>query len=284
MNSNLLRIMALAAGLACLGTASGSAQPPLILDPDVFLEEPPPAENVEPVGTGLLSPLPELVPGSLSPAALTYLVRMNRGGTRTEVELQRRIERIDVDGRSCWRVVDVVSTPGREAVDTFDLDAETLAPLRRVATGTGTIRISYEARSVTGEIGVGEETVEVDMLLEAPVVGDGPGLELTLAALPLRAGFTTAVRLFEPIEQRVRVMQLAVTGEEVSRVGEGTFPAWTVELTSLDGNDSGTATFSVMKELPRYVVKAKYRLPALVGGGVMTTELISATDGTPDVD
>lgn len=265
----------LLAGLLLPGwTGAAIAQSPILLDRDVLLESPSPREESPPGPAP--APLPEVDSSHLSPAELSYAVEMSLGGTRVDVSLERSVRLIEEGGRSCWRVVDVASTGAGDATDTFDLDAVTLAPLRREAEGTGFIRLSYGADAVTGEIGVGEDRAEIDVPLPAPIMGDGPGLDLTLAALPLRPGYTTTIRFFEPIEQGVRVMQLAVTGEKEVSVPAGTFPTWVVEITSLDGNDSGTATLAVMKEDPHFVVKGEHRLPALVGGGVMTTELTAA--------
>jgi len=250
-----------------------AGQSPLLLDREALLpESEPPSTAPDPPS----APLPEVDTGTLQPVSLSYSVEMNLRGTRIEVDLERTVERVEVGERPCWRIVDAASAAGEEATDVFDLDGETLAPLRRDAQGTGTIRLTYGAESVTGEIATGKESAEIDVPLDAPIVADGPGLDLTLAALPLRAGFTIAIRFFEPIECRVRVMQLAVTGEEKVTVPAGTYSTWLVEITSLDGNDSGTATLSVMKDAPHHVVRGTRRLPAGVGGGVMTTELTVA--------
>lgn len=250
-----------------------AGQSPLLLDREALLpqSEPPSAEPDLPS-----APLPEVDAATLQPVSLSYAVEMNLRGTRIEVELERTVERVEVGERPCWRIVDTASTAEEKATDVFDLDGRTLAPLHRDAEGTGTIRLTYGAEAVTGEIATGEESADIDVPLDAPIVADGPGLDVTLAALPLHAGYTTAIRLFEPVECRVRVMQLAVTGEQKVTVPAGTYSTFLVEITSLDGNDSGTATLSVMKDAPHHVVKGTRRLPARVGGGVMTTELTVA--------
>ena len=113
----------------------------------------------------------------------------------------------------------------------------------------------------------------IDIKLEAPVLGDGAGLELTVAGLPLKDGYATTLRVFETMTQKVRPMKLEVTGQETTRATAGEFETWILKLRPLDGEAGGGGTLHVLRSAPHYLVKSEYKLPAMMGGGTVSTEL-----------
>jgi hypothetical protein len=157
--------------------------------------------------------------------------------------------------------------------DAFSIDASTLEPVKREVTGAGTITLAYSPTTITGEMGGMGQKMSVNQSLEVPVLGDGSALELAVAVMPLAEGFSTPIRYFDPMTQKVRFMKLAVTGKTTSQVPAGSFPTFTVEMTALDGDESGQATLQVMEKIPHHVVKSVYKLPAAMGGGTMSMEL-----------
>jgi hypothetical protein len=195
------------------------------------------------------------------------------------MDFTRTISEASANGRTVWRVNDEATTPMGKMSDIVDLDRQSLAPVARKASGLGTVDLTYAADKVTGSMGAGGQSMPITATLDAPVLSDGAGLDVTIAALPLAPGYKTALRTFEPTSQKVRPMSLEVKGEETVSVGAGTLPVFIVALTPLDDEPGGTSTLHVMKESPHHVVKANVRMPAAAGGGTMTCELKSASAG-----
>ena len=101
--------------------------------------------------------------------------------------------------------------------------------------------------------------------------------------MPLEAGFEVPVRYFEAMSQKVRVMNLKVTGKEGASVPAGSFPCYVVEITPLD-DQGGDATLHVMRRAPHHVVKSTYQMPAAMGNATISTELTSIVEGDGEED
>ena len=103
------------------------------------------------------------------------------------------------------------------------------------------------------------------------VFADGPGAFPTIAVLPLAAGYTTTFRNFDVPTQKGTVKQARVTAVEDVTVPAGSFKAWKVEITSVDGG-GGQQTIGV-DTASRKVVKVTAVLPQM-GGATATSELV----------
>jgi uncharacterized protein DUF3108 len=113
-----------------------------------------------------------------------------------------------------------------------------------------------------------EKPIAVD--LGGPLFADAAGSELAIAALPLAEGYTTTFRNFDLRKQKEKLMQLKVVGMESVTVPAGTFDAFKVELTSVDGgNDKQTVWIAKDSRKP---VKISSVL-ADMGGATITEEL-----------
>jgi hypothetical protein len=171
-------------------------------------------------------------------------------------------------------IIDQAQTPGGAIADTFVVDAETLMPQRRsTKQGPATISLDYGEGQITGSMDSPMGQADIDQALDAPVVGESGALDVYLAALPLAEGYTATFRTFSLQQRQVRPMQVAVTGTESVEVPAGTFEAYVVEVTPLDGNDTGASTMYIATDAPHTVVKSTSKLPAQMGGGMATTTL-----------
>jgi len=138
----------------------------------------------------------------------------------------------------------------------------------------GTIDLHFGDDAITGEMGQMGQILPVDMTLEAPTFGDGQALEMVIAGLPLARGYRTTLRQFDVMAQKVRPFQLEVTTSESASVTAGPFETYVLQLAPLDGDESGRGTMHVMQTAPHYTVKAEFKMPATMGGGAMTMELV----------
>jgi hypothetical protein len=97
--------------------------------------------------------------------------------------------------------------------------------------------------------------------------------------MPLTEGYQATLRTFEASQQRVRPMRLAVTGAETMVVPAGSFETFVVNVEPLDGDEGGTMKLNVTRQAPHRVVKAETKLPLQMGGGKISTELKTLTEG-----
>ena len=167
-------------------------------------------------------------------------------------------------------ITDKSSSAMGEATDTVVLDAATLT-VRKRSIAQGPVAISYEVKDgrAVGEMAMGGAPKPIDVELGGALFADGPGAYQVLAMLPLAEGYSTAYRNFDVQSQKVRVVQLAVTGSETVTVPAGSFDAWKVELTNADDGQKTTAW--IAKECCR-VPKTTAVVPRM-NGAVVTSEL-----------
>ncbi|MCK4235886.1 MAG: prolyl oligopeptidase family serine peptidase, partial [Candidatus Krumholzibacteria bacterium] len=220
------------------------------------------------------APLPDVDVSLVKPMTYAYKATLAIGGQEILLDITKRYEKITRDGTTIWRIVSSQVNPMFSAADTFELDEKTLIPIRRMSSqGQTTIALSYTETSVKGTINAGGSETPVDVELPAPVFGDEAALELAIESMPLAEGFKTTLRVFDLFMQKPRAMALEITGIETVTVPAGSFEAFKLELKPLDG-ELGGGTMFVSEKDPRCIVRATLQLPAGMGGGTATSELI----------
>ncbi len=219
-------------------------------------------------------PLPGADPQAIATGSFSYTTRLDVQGNEVEMEAERSIAREEEDGREILVIDSETSSAMGNASDHFVLDGDSLRPIRRDMTqGAANIEVEYGSRKVTGEINAGQD-MPIDIELDAPVYGGDAALEAVIMGLPLAADYQSPVRIAEVgTEQRVRYFNIRVVGRESVEVPAGEFDTWKVNLEALDG-EGGDLTLWVSAEAPRMVLRAEGKLPAQMGGGDYSTELI----------
>lgn len=224
--------------------------------------------------------LPPVNGAALRGMTLQYASRIAIMGQQLETRASRTISQAP----GMWRIVDNTSLPammgGGMAIDTMEVHGANLRPMRRSSSvqtpmGAQFVRLAYTDNSVTGVMGAGPQTMNINATLDAPIFGDGAALELALAAMPLSEGFEAMFRSFNPQAQATRPFRLQVTGTSSVTVPAGTFDVLVVSIQPLDGDNAGTSTFHVMAAAPHVVVKSEVNLGAQMMGATSTTELTS---------
>ena len=189
-------------------------------------------------------------------------------GREQQVNVTRTVTAAALDGRPVWRLVDAAALGTMTTGDTLEVDKATLQPVRRAASGGATIHLTFSADGAKGDIGMAGQTMPVDVKASGPYFTESAGVEFVIAGLPLAVGYETSLNVFALLEQKIRPMKIAVTGASLrSRI------TFTVQLTPLDGDESGTATLHVTRDVPHFVVTSTARLPAMMGGGTVDREL-----------
>ncbi|HUV35339.1 MAG TPA: S9 family peptidase [Patescibacteria group bacterium] len=220
------------------------------------------------------APLPKVDTALLKPMTLNYKATVTRAGQEIAVDITRTYEQATENGRDVWRTTTTQTSPEGTATDVFLVDRTTLLPIHRsVEQGQIAVEMEYTPETVTGTISMGPQVMPINTTLEAPVFGGDTAMEIALEALPLTSGYKTTLRVFELITQRSRTMLLEVTGMEDVTVPAGSFEAYKVELKPLDG-ELGGGTLFISEKDPRCIVRGTIQLPAAMGGGTATSELV----------
>jgi hypothetical protein len=216
--------------------------------------------------------LPAADANLITPARLSYKAVANVQGMEVDLDVVVEISEGQFDGKPAWMTVSTQNSMMGNAIDTFIVSGTDLLPLYRgVKQGGATVTMEYSKTAVKGEISMGPQVIPVDTPLEAPVFGDGTALDLAVAGLALAPDFKTSLRYFDLLSQQVKVYVVEVTGIEDVTVPAGTFEAYKVELRPM-GNEPGGGTVFVDTKTRRQV-RATMQLPAMSGGGSVTSEL-----------
>ena len=106
--------------------------------------------------------------------------------------------------------------------------------------------------------------------LGGPLFADGPATFRSIAALPLKDGYSATFRNFDVRKHKASLKQVKVSAAEDVTVPAGTFKAWKVLVKSADGEpDTQTVWIDTTS---RRVVKVSAIISEM-GGAVATMEL-----------
>ena len=224
------------------------------------------------IDAAMSAALPEVDGNLIKPAKLSYKAVANVQGMEVDLDIVVDISEGQFDGKPAWMTVSTQNSMMGNAIDTFVVSGTNLLPLYRgVKQGGAVVTMDYSETAVTGEINMGAQVIPVETALEAPVFGDGTALDLTVACLPLAPKYKTSLRYFDLLSQQVKVYIVEVTGIEDVTVPAGTFEAFKLELRPMGTEPGGGTVFVDTKT--RYQVRATMQLPAMAGGGSVTSEL-----------
>ena len=224
------------------------------------------------IDAAMIAPLPDVDANLIKPAKLSYKAVANVQGMEVNLEIVVDISEGQFDGKPAWMTISSQSSMMGNAIDTFVVHGTNLLPLYRgVKQGGSVVTMNYSETAVTGKMSMGPQEIPVDTKLEAPVFGDGTALDLTIGCLPLAPKYKTSLRYFDLLSQQVKVYVVEVTGIEDVTVPAGTFEAFKIELRPMGTEPGGGTVFVDTKS--RYQIRATMQLPAMAGGGSVTSEL-----------
>lgn len=218
------------------------------------------------------APLPPADGALLRPVKLVYRGKAAIMAKEIPFELHRALAKATAGDRTFWRITSEQKTAGGGSVDTFDVDARNLAPVRWTAVqARAKVLLEFAPDTVSGKVLFGPNEMPVTAGLAAPVYGDGSSLEILLGALPLAPGYATFLRVFDFRTQAARPMKLAVTGVETVEVPAGRFECHRVELAGLEGEPPSVVFVNAKN--PRVMVRTHFEIPAAAGGGYADMDL-----------
>lgn len=229
-------------------------------------------EKPAPVGSAA-SAMSAFKGSMLKPFTAKYSTKASMMGQEFTISSTRSLAQVDVSGRKVWRLVETGSGAMGQTVDTLDVDAETLLPIRRSAQqGMATVQCSFKADAVEGKILAGPQQIPISAKLSSPVLSEGAGMEIAICTLPLADGYSATVDVFNLMQAKPRTMLVKVVGTETVTVNAGTFDTFKIEITPADG-EGGTMKLWVSRD-QRQAVKSEVSLPAQMGGGTAVGEMV----------
>jgi dienelactone hydrolase len=220
------------------------------------------AKKVDAAAVGLPKPAIDLQPGTYH-----YQVTIEMGAQKMSLKVSTAIQ----DGGSSWTAIDTMESPQGTATDTAIIEKSTLILRKRnVTQGPVVIDLDFAGNKAAGKMSMNGQDRPIAVDLGGPLFADGAGADQVLAALPLAVGYTTTFRNFDVQTQKVKLMQLSISGIENVTVPAGTFEAYRAEVSSADGG-ADKKTIWIAKDSHK-VVKGSSVLAAM-GGAVLTQEL-----------
>jgi dipeptidyl aminopeptidase/acylaminoacyl peptidase len=197
----------------------------------------------------------------------SYNASISMGGQSMKLEATNTV----TEQGNTWVVTESAKTPQGEIVDSTVLDKGTLAVRsREIKQGPVHIKLAFDGGKASGSMAMGGQEKPIAVDLGGTLFADGAGANVSIAALPLKEGYSTTFRNFDVMRQKPGVKQAKVTAVEDVVVPAGTFKAWKVEISSAEG-EPGQATVWV-DTATRKVVKTSATLPQM-GGAVVVAEL-----------
>jgi len=168
----------------------------------------------------------------LHPGTYKYRVQFDNDGQNTVMNLSTTI----TADRAGWLVTDLLDSPRGQVTDKSTLDRNSLVLLKRnLVQGNVALNIDFSNSRALGGLSINGVQQQISVDLGGPLFADAAGWEDVIACLPLAPGYTTTFRNFDLQKQAPKMRQLKVAGVERVAVPAGSFEAYRVEVTSLDG-------------------------------------------------
>jgi len=171
-------------------------------------------------------------------------------------------------------ITDEAKTPMGNSSDVSTIDAKTFMPVSRVSTqgGKDVLKLNFTKDKITGRIEGPFNTINIDKQLDGTVFSDGSNLDLIIMLLNYKEGFKTFLRSFDYMTQEIKNLSVEVSGKENVSIKAGKFDCYKVIVTNTEG-DKDFYWISIEKN-PK-IIKSETGLPSMMGGGKITSELVS---------
>ncbi len=220
------------------------------------------AKIVEPSNVGAPQPAVDLQPGTYH-----YDAKIEMGGQHIALKVSTVIK----EENGGWTTTSTMETPMGPATDIATLNKGSLTLSKRsVKQGPSSIDLDFAGNKAQGSMNMNGQEKPISLDLGGPLFADSNGAQQAIGCLPLAAGYTATFRNLDLMKQKVKVMELKVTGSESVTVPAGTFDAFKVELTPADGGpDKSTIWFA--KDSRRLVKMSA--VMSQMGGATLTAEL-----------
>ncbi|HET54622.1 MAG TPA: S9 family peptidase [Ignavibacteria bacterium] len=202
-----------------------------------------------------------------------YLMTIEARGQTMNMDVFRKIAKSIYNDKEVFIVIDEV-TGMMGGLDTLYLDSKTLQPIKRLAKqGMAKVNVQFGSEKIEGLISAGPQQMPINVSIDSPVLSEGTNTELAICSLPLNDNYAATLDLFDMMGGKVKTLSVKVVGSEHIEINGNTFDTYKVELDPVD-DDNGSSILWISKELNK-VVKSESKLPPMMGGGTVITELMN---------
>jgi dipeptidyl aminopeptidase/acylaminoacyl peptidase len=197
-----------------------------------------------------------------------YQAEIEAGGSKISLNVSTTIA---AQG-DAWTATDVIEAPNGTATEISTLEKGTLiARQLSLKQGPVSVDLNFSGDKAAGNMNMNGQDKPVSVDLGGPLFANAAGAKQAVACLPLAEGYGATYRNFDVLKQKVKLMQLHVSGVEKVTVPAGTFEAYKVDITSADGGDD-KETLWVARDSHQAVKESA--VLASMGGAVLTQELL----------
>jgi dienelactone hydrolase len=203
----------------------------------------------------------------LRPGLSNYKATLEAGGQTIPLQISSEVK----EDSGLWAATDTTQTPMGAVTDTTIMEKRTLIPRQRhMKQGPVAIDLTYDGPKATGTMMMNGQQKPINVDMGGPLFADSAGSMQSIAALPLVDGYHTTFRNFDLQSQQPKLMQLTVADSEDVTVPAGTFQAYKVEISSMDGAEKMTMWIA---KASKETVKYRALMPQM-GGATLTAELM----------
>jgi dipeptidyl aminopeptidase/acylaminoacyl peptidase len=221
------------------------------------------AKKVDASAVGLPKPAVDLKPGTWK-----YKAKLSVNGQEIALDISTTI----TEDNGKWKSTGTMQSAKGGASDVSTLEKGTLVVLtQHIEQGAVSISLDFAGNKAAGAMNMNGQNQPISVALGGPIFADSSASQMSIASLPLAAGYTTTFRNFDVRKQKEKLLQLKVTGSESVTVPAGTFDTYKVEITSADGG-TDQETLWIAKD-SRKPVKVTAVL-ADMGGATLLEELV----------
>jgi dipeptidyl aminopeptidase/acylaminoacyl peptidase len=204
----------------------------------------------------------------LQPGTYKYQAKIEAGGQQMSLTISTTI----AEEGGAWTATDVMETPNGTATETTTLEKGSLIERKLNAKqGPVVVDLNFAGDKAVGNMSMNGKDQPISVDLGGPLFADAAASKQSISCLPLAEGYTTTYRNFDVQKQKVKLMQLKVSGIDKVTVPAGTFDAYKVEISSADGGDD-KETIWVAKDSHKAVKESA--VLASMGGATLTEELV----------
>jgi len=201
-----------------------------------------------------------------------YAIKIEFGGQKMEMELNRNISEIEMNGKKVYLILEE-SKGMMGGIDSLTVDRKTLLPVNRsVKQGMADIKISFSDNKIEGLISAGPQQIPINAKTDTPVLTDGTGTELAVASLELKENMNFKIQQFDLQAGKSKDINVKVLGTEKVELNGKTFDTFKVELKPEEDGQGSSAIWIDKKS--KKVIKSEMSLPAMMGGGKVYYEII----------
>ena len=220
------------------------------------------AKKVDAASVGVPTPAMDLQPG-----VYRYQTKLEVGGQQMSLKVATTIAE---DG-GAWTATEVTDTPNGAMTATSTLEKKTLISRKlNLKQGPLAVDLNFSGEKAIGNVNLNGKDNPISADLGGPLFADNAGAKQSISCLPLTEGYSATFRNFDVQRQKVKLMQLTVSGVETVTVPAGTFETYKVEISSTDGPDK--ETIWIARDSHKAVKESA--ILASMGGAVLTEELM----------